>query len=188
MVSIQVHSSCKVKLKIIFYSFFADSYLSLSLSQPNLTKTHGRCSWKGHLETCGGCTTTTTNTKTHERADAHVFLFYLFIIIFYLFCFIYGWKSLYFLFICDFSRDWRFGFAFRFERWDFVVVFGLVLACGGGDWVGFNTVVGFNGFGLPWFVAVVGCDLILARGFYLCGWWWVWVCRLFIGRGKERKR
>ena len=32
--------------------------------------------------------------------------------------------------LVDFVRVWRFGFGF--ERWDFVVVFGFILACGHG--------------------------------------------------------
>ena len=40
--------------------------------------------------------------------------------------------------LVDFVRDWR--FEFGFEMWDFVVVFGLILAriCGGGRWMGFS--------------------------------------------------
>ena len=52
------------------------------------------------------------------------------------------WSGYVCLIIIDFVRDWRFGFGF--ERWDFVVVCGLILACGYG---------GGGGYGL-WFVGV----------------------------------
>ena len=50
----------------------------------------------------------------------------------FLFVLFYLWLkiSLFPIYMFDFGKDWRSGFGFRFERWDFVLVFGLVLACG----------------------------------------------------------
>ena len=70
----------------------------------------------------------------HQRWLPFLFsFFYLFTILFTYFVLSMAENLSLLLFIwllVDFVRVWRFGFGF--ERWDFVVVFGLILACGHG--------------------------------------------------------
>ena len=75
------------------------------------------------------------------------------LLLLYFFCFIDGKKILFsfLLFVwllVDFVKVWRFGF--EFERWDFVMVFGLILACvhsGSVGWVMVMVVVRLLFFG-----------------------------------------
>ena len=61
----------------------------------------------------------------------------------------------------DFVRDWRFGFGL--ESWDFVVVCGLILACGhgsgGGGGGGGNCGSWFAGVWVAMVVDVIGRDV-----------------------------
>ena len=98
--------------------------------------------------------------------------FYLFIII--IFLLFYWWQKILFSFLLfvwllvDFVRVWRFGF--EFERWDFVMVFGLILACvhnGSVGWVMVMVVVRLLFFGWVNF----GLGFVVVPGGWVSIWW-----------------
>ena len=93
------------------------------------------------------------------------------IIIFLLF---YRWQKILFSFLLfvwllvDFVRVWRFGF--EFERWDFVMVFGLILACvhnGSVGWVMVMVVVRLLFFGWVNF----GLGFVVVPSGWVSIWW-----------------
>ena len=102
--------------------------------------------------------------------------FYLFIIIIIIIIFLllYRWQKILFSFLLfvwllvNFVRVWRFGF--EFERWDFVMVFGLILACvhnGSVGWVMVMVVVRLLFFGWVNF----GLGFVVVPSGWVSIWW-----------------